>query len=259
MARIGFMQSNPRLMDVEGNVERAVKKLGNLDFDLMVLPEFFNTGYNFKSRDEVKQVAESIPRGFTTQMLREVAVEKDACIVAGLVEKDDRGRLYNSAVVVTPKQVGRYRKTHLYYRENELFTPGDTGFNVFKFKDFRVGVMICFDWFFPESARTLALRGADVVAHPANLVLPYCPDSMKIRSLENHVYTVTANRVGSERGLKYIGKSQVTDPCGKLVYRASSSREETRLFEVDLREARYKRLNRFNDLFRDRRRKYYGF
>lgn len=251
--RAGFVQSNPRLLDVEGNVDRILKFLERVkSFDLMVLPELFNTGYNFKSRREVERVSEKIPGGYTTQKLREVAEEKGACIVGGLAEKAGGG-LYNSAVVVTAEHVGVYRKTHLFNNEKKFFKPGDTGFKVFKFKGVKIGVMICFDWLYPESARTLALKGADVIAHPANLVLLYCPDAMKTRSLENRVYTITADRVGVERGLKYMGLSQITDTRGGILYRASENKEEFKVVEINPKDARDKKINEYNNILRDRR------
>jgi predicted amidohydrolase len=122
----------------------------------------------------------------------------------------------------------------------------------------RIGIMVCFDWFFPEAARSLALAGAEIICHPANLVLPYCPDAMVTRCLENRVFAITANRTGSEmRGGKkrliYIGRSEVVDPGGRILFRAPRNREALRILEIDPREARDKALNRYNHLLRDRR------
>jgi len=88
--------------------------------------------------------------------------------------------------------IGIYRKTHLFSEEKLYFTPGNTGFRVWETGICRIGIMICFDWFFPESMRSLTLQGAEVIAHPANLVLPHCPGAMPVRCLENGVYAVTA-------------------------------------------------------------------
>ncbi|MFO0767873.1 MAG: nitrilase-related carbon-nitrogen hydrolase [Nitrospiraceae bacterium] len=96
-------------------------------------------------------------------------------------------------------RLGCYRKTHLFFEETLFFDPGDSGFQVWDVGGAKVGVMICFDWFYPESARTLALMGADIIAHPSNLVLPHCPDSMVTRCLENRVFSITANRIGRAR------------------------------------------------------------
>ena len=113
--------------------------------------------------------------------------------------------------------IGCYRKTHLFFEETLFFTPGDTGFHVWDIGPAKIGIMVCFDWYYPESARTLALKGADIIRHPSNLVLPNCPDSMPVRCLENRVFAVTCNRIGNEaRGgkdqLTYIGNSEVVTP-----------------------------------------------
>jgi predicted amidohydrolase len=122
--------------------------------------------------------------------------------------------------------------------------------------------MICFDWFFPESARILALKGADIICHCANLVLPFCQDGMITRCLENRVFAVTANRTGNEnRGEKYLaytGRSQITGPEGNLLYRASAGADEIGVADIDVRLARNKRLNVYNHLLNNRRTDMYG-
>ena len=122
----------------------------------------------------------------------------------------------------------------------------------------KVGLMICFDWYYPESARTLALKGAEIICHPSNLVLPHCPDAMVTRCLENRVFAITANRIGTEaRGgkppLTFIGNSEVVAPRGKILQRAPRDREEVAVVEIDPAEAADKVLNPYNDLLRDRR------
>ena len=96
------------------------------------------------------------------------------------------------------------------------------------------------------------LKGAEVIAHPSNLVLPHCPDSMKTRALENHVYVVTADRVGVERGLRFIGQSQIVSPRGRVAYRASPAKEEFVVRNVDLSLARDKAVTSKNNLLKDR-------
>jgi predicted amidohydrolase len=213
--RVGLVQLNSELLDVEGNIDRAFRLIGKNRANLIVLPELFNTGYNFRNRREVASVAEAIPEGATTKVLLEFSKCNGNMLVAGIAESKGPN-LYNSALIVkNGKYLGTYRKVHLFYNEKKFFKPGDE-FKVFG----RVGVMVCFDWYFPESARTLMLKGAQVIAHPSNLVLPNCPDAMKTRALENRVYIVTADRVGEERGLRYIGQSEIVDPQGRIIYRA---------------------------------------
>ena len=245
--RVGFVQANPRLLDVEGNVDAALRLVGRKRADLIVLPELFNTGYNFRNRREVASVAEEIPRGGTTQILREFSKRDGTLVVAGIAERGGT-TLYNSAVVVKDgKYLGTYRKVHLFSNEKKFFKPG------YEFKVFgNVGVMVCFDWYFPESTRSLMLKGAEVIAHPSNLVLPNCPEAMRTRALENRVYTVTADRVGVERGLRFIGQSEIVNPRGRVLYRASAKREECVVREINLGMARDKAVTPMNNLLGDR-------
>jgi predicted amidohydrolase len=249
---VGFIQMNPKLLRVEENVDRALRFLERNRADLMVLPELFNTGYNFSSRREVKRVAELIPTGYTSQKLLEVSRDRNMTIVAGMAER--RGAsLYNSAIVARRGRAFTYRKVHLFFKEKKLFKPG------MEFKVFGdLGVMICFDWFFPESARTLMLKGAKVIAHPSNLVLPFCPHAMRTRCTENRIFAVTADRIGRERELKYIGRSEIVDTKGRILYCASSNREEVVVRRIDLREAANKRMTPVNDIIQDRRPEVYA-
>lgn len=245
--RVGFVQMNPRLLEVEENVDRALCLLERARADLMVLPELFNTGYNFSSRRDVEKVAEPIPDGYTSQKLLDVSRERNMTIVAGIAERRG-GNLYNSAIVARRGRAFTYRKVHLFFREKKFFKPG----NEFKvFGD--LGVMICFDWFFPESVRTLMLKGAKIIAHPSDLVLPHCPEAMRVRCIENRVFAVTADRIGREGNLKYIGRSEIVDPNGRILCRASSDREEMAVREVNLREAASKKVTPMNDIVLDRK------
>ena len=195
--KAGFVQFNPEFGAVEENLARAWALLAAMDAQLVVLPEFFNTGYLIASREEAWSLGEEVPKGRTTVALSEMAREKNLHIVAGLIEKSG-DKLYNAAVLISPGgYVDKYRKIHLFNEEKLWFAPGDRGFAVHDLGIGRIGIMICFDWFFPESMRVLALQGAEVVCHPANLVLPFCQDAMITRCLENRVYAITANRTGT--------------------------------------------------------------
>jgi predicted amidohydrolase len=260
--KIGFVQFDPAFGDVEKNLSRVASLIEGVEADLLVLPELFNTGYLFTSKQEAIDLAEEIPDGRTPKALLAMAKEKGVHLVAGMAERDD-GRIHNSAVLVSPRgHVGTYRKIHLFYEEKLWFDPGDREPEVFDIGLCRVGVMVCFDWFFPETTRILALRGADVVCHSANLVLPYCQDAMITRCLENRVFAVTSNRTGSEqRGgktLAYTGRSQIVDPRGNVLCRAERETDEVRVVDVDVTAARDKQLNEHNNLFSDRRPQFYG-
>ena len=258
MIRAAFYQFEPVFGEKEQNIENALRAMGDVEADLVVLPELFASGYQFVSREEVAHLAERVPQGFTTGMLAEFSRRKGIYIVAGLPEKDGDS-YYNSAILTGPQGfIGVYRKTHLFFEEKLMFRPGDTGFRVFSTDIGRIGIMICFDWIFPESMRTLALMGAEIIAHPANLVLPYCPSAMPVRCLENRVYAVTANRVGREQrkegpALTFIGTSQIVGPDGTICTRAPEQGEALMVAAIEQEKARNKSLNPYNDLFQDLR------
>lgn len=255
--RAAFIQNHPAFGDIETNRQRAAALLDGIDANLFVLPELFQTGYQFRSAEEARQLAEAIP-GPTTDFLTTLAQKKNAFIIAGLAEADGDD-VYNSSVITGPEGlIGRYRKIHLFDTEKNIFKAGSDAPPVFQLGAARVGVMICFDWRFPETARSLALKGADIIAHPSNLVLPHCPQSMITRCLENRVFALTADRVGTEsriegETLRFIGQSQVVDPDGNVMCRASETEEEAQVVELDLNKARKKAINPQNDLFTDRR------
>lgn len=256
--KAGFYQFNPAFGKKEENLKKVFSAITDADADLLVLPEFFATGYQFVSQEEVSELSESIPNGDTTERLSELSRQKGIYLVAGLPERDG-DRFFNSAVLSGPDGfIGVYRKTHLFFEEKLYFSPGDTGFKVWDTKVGRIGIMICFDWFFPEAMRALALMGADIITHPSNLVLPYCPAAMPIRCLENRVFAVTANRVGEEnrkagQSLRFIGQSQITSPEGKIVIRAPENDEAILIAEINPEIARNKNLNPLNNIFDDRR------
>jgi predicted amidohydrolase len=261
--RVGYFQFDPVFGEVARNLDHVTARLEQAEADLIVLPELFATGYQFVSKEEVFRLAEPVPEGETTKRLTEIAARRGMTIVAGLPERAG-AHCFNSAVVVGPKGfIGCYRKTHLFFEETLFFTPGDSGFQVWDTGLAKVGVMICFDWYYPEAARTLSLQGADLIAHPSNLVLPHCPDSMVTRCLANRVFSVTANRIGSEaRGgkdrLTFIGMSEVVSPRGLILHRAPPDGEELTVVEIEPADARIKALNAYNDLLRDRRPALYG-
>jgi predicted amidohydrolase len=260
--KAGFVQFDPIFGEVNKNIENVVRLTENLSADLIVLPEFFNTGYLFTSRQEAEALAEIIPDGPTTKALCDIARRKKIHLVGGLIEKAN-DRLYNAAVLVSPQgYLGTYRKVHLFNEETLWFAPGNKGFEIFDIGLCKLGIMICFDWIFPEAMRTLALKGAEVICHPANLVLPFCQDAMITRCLENRVFSVTSNRTGSEhrggKSFRYTGRSQITGPAANILYRAGADTVETGVVNMDISMARNKRLNAYNDLFNDRRVPFYS-
>lgn len=260
--RAGFIQFMPDFGDIEGNIQKISRLVEGIDAELIILPELCNTGYLFTSRQEVVRLGEEIPSGITTQALCRLAKAKHAYLVAGLIERCGK-KFYNASVLIGPDgYIATYRKIHLFYEETLWFVPGDLKFAVYDIGNCRVGMMICFDWIFPEVARVLALQGADVLCHPANLIHPYCQEAMVTRCLENRVFAITANRTGIEtRGdkqLRFTGKSQITGPNGAILCRAGEIAEETGSVCIDVQRAREKAFNPYNDLFGNRRTEFYG-
>ncbi len=254
--RAGILQFRPQKGDVDANLKTIRKFLLRRKFDLAVLPELVTTGYNFSHRDEVRAIAED-RKGKSFAFMADLAAKTDGAIVWGMAEKSGR-KIYNSAVLTTPEgQHHIYRKAHLFYREKLLFNPGDTGFKVFTWRKIRIGLMICFDWIFPEAARSLALAGSQIICHPSNLVMHYCQDAMVTRSLENAVYCITANRIGTEKipevSLTFTGRSQITDPKGRRLIRFDASEEGFMAVKITPESSDIKNVNRFNNMFADRR------
>lgn len=264
--RLAFAQTRPRFGDVAGNLERAARLLDDLGaFDMLVLPELFSTGYVFRDRRELAGFAEG-PDGATVRFLAQQAARRRGWICGGFAERNGE-RVFNSAALVGPDASVRvYRKIHLFDRETELFDPGDRPFDVHEIATgrgaLRAGMMICFDWFFPESARCLALEGTEVILHPSNLVMGTCQNAMPTRCLENAVFAVTANRVGEDdRGdvsIAFTGESQITGPDGAVLTRAPARGQCTRVVEVNVDRAREKRITPRNHRFHDRRPALYG-
>lgn len=257
MLTTGFLQFTPRFGEPERNRERVRDLTSGATFDLLVLPELCTSGYQFATRDEVYELSEPA-EGELTALLTEIAAQAGGVVVAGFAERVETG-VYNSAMTVGPKGLlSVYRKIHLYAREAEWFVPGDRPFAALDAGlPVPIGVMICFDWIFPESGRSLALDGARIIAHPSNLVMPYCQKAMYARAVENRIFIITANRCGTEeRGgqepLTFTGGSQIMGPDGTVLGRAGEQEDRLVLVHIDPAEA-HPQLNRHNHLYQDRR------
>ena len=258
---VGYIQFAPMFGDIKGNVAHARHLIDDTTADLLVLPELFNTGYYFTEFKELQEMAEKIPDGYTCMELYKAAKEWRCYIVAGMLEEDN-GLFYNSAVLMSEEgYVGHYRKLHLFSEEKLFFAPGDELPRVYDIGKAKIGIMICFDWLFPEVMRSLALMGAQIICHPSNLVLPYCPKVMPSRCFDNRVFAITANRHGKDekngQSLSFIGTSQIVNPEGKIVKRALTDEDSKDVVFIDPKEADNKMVGE-NDIFADRRPMFYG-
>ncbi|HEY1370653.1 MAG TPA: carbon-nitrogen hydrolase family protein [Gaiellaceae bacterium] len=265
--RVAVAQLDPKLGEKERNLEACLARLEEAaaaGAELLVLPECAIPGYMFDSVDEAMPFAEEIP-GPSTETLAEACARLGVYVVCGLLERDD-DRLRNAAVFVGPDGlIGSYRKTHLPFLGVDRFTvPGDE-LPVYDTPLGRIGVEICYDLRFPEATRTLALKGADVIAHPTNFPVAARIQTELItvaRAAENRIFLLTANRVGKERTGEFCGWSQIVDPYGKRLAEAGETGEALLVADVDVEKARDKDYVIPGEyelyLFGDRRPELYG-
>lgn len=259
--KIGFYQYRPLFGRIKANLNKVLKNLEGVEADVIVLPELAFSGYYFKNRDEATSLAEDPKDSATVNALTELCSRNDFYLVTGFTELDG-DRIYNSALLIGPEGVEHtYRKLHLFNEEKFWFDAGDIPLSVQEVRGSRIGIMVCFDWVFPEVARALALEGAEIICQPANLVLAYCQQTMLTRSLENRVYSVTCNRFGADRRpqgeLKFTGRSQIVAPDGTRIESAPAQREALIIADIDPAVAHEKHITRHNDVLADRRPGFY--
>jgi predicted amidohydrolase len=246
--KIAGVQMDCRLGDKPHNlaaVRQRMRTAAGRGARLVVFPECVLTGYGFDSLDEALPLAEPLP-GPSTEALAADCRELGVWVVVGLLERGGRpGEVYNACALIGPGGLAAtYRKAHLPFLGVDRFTtPGDRPFAVHDLGGLRVGMLICYDASFPEAARALTLLGADLIVLPTNwppgaigtarLLIP-------ARALENHVYFAAVDRVGEERGFRFIGRSQVVNCGGAYLAGPAGEGEELLEAEVDPDEARTK-------------------
>jgi len=263
MTTLSIVQFTPVWGNKPCNLQQITALLKDIKADIIVLPELCTTGYSLLNKKEAFIEGED-ENGDGVRLLRKLAVELQAMIIAGFAEKD-AGNTYNSALVASPDNTFKiYRKTHLFYKEKLCFEPGDSGFFVVDHPlvDCKVGVMVCNDWRYPEAARSLALKGADVIACPSNLVSALWGVGMPARALENKVYLAVTNRCGTEKRLLEDGSEQtLTFNGGSVVYdfngapleQAGKNEDAVLTVQIEPQLTRDKSFNAYNNLFADRR------
>jgi predicted amidohydrolase len=269
--RVAVVQFNPQvgLDNLESNalaarqrLQQAVKEGANL----IVLPELATTGYCFYSREEAFAHSEPVPDGRTVRGWIAFAKENRVYIVGCLPEVDG-AQLFDTAVLVGPEgYVGKYRKTHLWNEEKLFFTPGNMGFPVFDTRIGRIALLVCWDIWFPETARIVSQLGADIICIPTGWV--WTPPPLYDASgtcmaayltmtaaHANNVFIATADRIGTERGAGFMGNSLIAGTNGWPIGRIAGPDEDTILYaDIDVVQARTAPIwNQLNDLQRDRR------
>ena len=262
----------------EENLAKAVAQINQAarqGAQIICLQELFRSRYFCQSEDnECFRLAEPIP-GPTTEVLSQIAAEREIVLIGPLFEKRAEGLFHNTAVVIDANGtlVGKYRKMHIpddpLYYEKFYFTPGDLGFQTFQTRYARIGVLVCWDQWFPEGARLTALGGAQILFYPTAIGW-HLAEKAKARQAQheawelvqrghavtNGVYVAAVNRVGTEDGLQFWGASFFSDPFGRLLARASQEAEETLVMSCDL--GKIDTIRQHWPFLRDRRIDAYG-
>jgi 5-aminopentanamidase len=266
---IAIAQIDIAFADRPRNLERMIQVLEETaakGAKLTVFPEAALAGYCFDSLEEARPQAERIP-GPSTERMANFCKKLGVFAVYGLLEADGE-RIFNACALVGPEGViGSYRKIHLPYLGVDRFTtPGDRPFAVHEAAGMRIGMHICYDGGFPESARVMTLLGADLVVLPTNWppgaeCMAGC--AVNTRAMENNIYYAACDRVGDERGFHFIGLSKICDPRGSVLAEAAHEREEILYAQIDVEKARQKKIVRVPklheiDRIRDRRPEMYG-
>jgi len=257
LIKVGLVQMSCT-KDPVANLEKAIAKIreaAQKGAQIVCLQELFRSLYfcDVEDYDNFK-LAESIP-GPATGKLVEVAKELGVVIIASLFEKRTNGIYHNTTAVLDADgaYLGKYRKMHIpddpSYYEKFYFTPGDLGYKVFKTKFATIGVLICWDQWYPEAARITALMGAEILFYPTAIGWATAQDEatnseqfnawqtiQKSHAIANAVHVVSVNRVGFEQNgaMKFWGGSFVSNPFGRVIYQASHDKEEVHVQEIDL-------------------------
>ncbi len=237
------------------NVDKALARIADAaaaGAQIVCLQELFSTTYLCQSEDHERfALAEPIP-GPTSQLLQQAAAQHGVVVIGSLFERRAAGLYHNTTAVFDTdgSDLGIYRKMHIpddpLYYEKFYFTPGDLGFRTFATRFGRLGVAICWDQWFPEAARLMALQGAEILFYPT--AIGWLPDekamygkgqhnawetSMRGHAIANGLYVAATNRVGCEQQLEFWGASFLADPYGQVMHRAAHDQEELVLVQVD--------------------------
>jgi N-carbamoylputrescine amidase len=258
------------------HTEKAIRQAANQGAQVICLQELFQSTYFcFEENQDFFKLAEAIP-GKTTDHLAALAAELGVVIIASMFEKRAAGLFHNTTAVVDANgaYLGKYRKMHIPddpgYYEKYYFTPGDLGYLVFDTKFAKIGVLICWDQWYPEAARLTALQGAEVLVYPTAIGWDLAETDGEINreqyqawqtiqrshAVANGIPVISVNRVGVENGQQFWGGSFVANAFGRVIFQASHDQEEVAIVEVNVDSSEYYR--RTWPFFRDRRIDSYG-
>lgn len=238
---VALLQYEAELGDKEENANRILEAIKKHNADIYVFPELYLTGYNIMNR--VIYLAENIhqPSKTLSELLSELK-ESKKIVIFGFPEKDYRGIFYNSALIVTPNAISVYRKAHLPnfgpFRELIYYTPGEPYQSIVTVNDIRLGVQICYDIFFPETAKFYALQGADILvtisASPITSRRLF-ETLIAARAVENGFYHIYVNYPGVTEDLLFWGGSRVVGPRGNIIAKAKYFDEDVVIADIDLK------------------------
>jgi N-carbamoylputrescine amidase len=261
--KIGTVQTTCSA-DINDNRLKAVEKIREAaakGAQIVCLQELFTSLYFCDVEDhENFKLGESIP-GPTTELFQPLAKELGVVIIASLFEKRAQGLYHNTTAVIDAdgSYLGKYRKMHIPddpgYYEKFYFTPGDLGYKIFETKFAKIGVLICWDQWYPEAARITSLMGAEILFYPTAIGWDLDEKDPVINqeqhdawetiqrshAVANGLYVVSVNRVGVEANQKFWGGSFVANPSGRLLYKGSHEQEEVHVQEIDLDRTEYQR------------------
>lgn len=251
--KVSYYQMDVIFKDIEANIKKVNKSLNKLETDLFILPELFNTGYMYLSKNDIRPYIEEIPQGKTTKALENLAKENNTFIIGGVAEIEGKD-IYNTIIVLGPRgYIGKYRKIHLTKLEKKIFTPGKE-IKVFDILDHKIGFSVCYDIWFPEHSRIMANKGVELICHPSNFGGKDSLDFSRIRALENNVFIVTCNRVGKEKGIDFDayfrGESQIVSPKGEIL-KQSNEEEDIVTLTLNLSESNKKYGPMTEDLMKE--------
>ena len=253
MINVAQIQFDPQVGKPEENLLKVSGFLEQTkEANLVVLPELANSGYNFIDRNHAMSLASEIDKSDFVRMLTKVAAENKQYIVSGFHEREG-DKLFNTSLFIGPNGIiGKYRKIHLFMNEKQIFEKGNLGLPVFEMGNYKLGMLICFDYLFPEIWRIMGIKGADIIAHPSNLVTYKAFKVVPAQAVINRFFILTSNRIGTERDISFSGKSFVVDPEGEVIFEASADKEEILKSVIDPELARNKMITSGNHVFDDR-------
>ena len=239
MPNIAAVQMQPILLDKEANLKKIsnkMKQAAKKDIEFAVFPECCLSGYDL-SFEEAKKIAISIP-GPETKRIEEDCRKLNMFVVVGFIESGANGKYYNTAILIGPTGInGFYRKAHMPFLGVDRFLDAGNEFPIlFDTPVGRIGLMICYDVFFPEAARLHGLAGAQVVAAPTawSSTDPQFPEFIRARAAENDIYVVGTNWVGTERGETYLGRSIIANSDGQTLIQGSDTKEDILCAKINL-------------------------